>query len=91
MFALKVRPAGEDGFFATTIFVDDFALWYLPSGGDWTKVISKVNIVKTFGGRFPFLPEAYVGNECFAVSRTVRDRVKILEDWPEDEKIFGAA
>ncbi|MEN8774405.1 MAG: hypothetical protein ABF382_12725 [Akkermansiaceae bacterium] len=89
--SLRIRRAADDGFFASTQGFDDFELWYLPGGGIWTRVISKVKIVKTFGGVAPSLPVAYLGGGRFAVSRTIRDDLKIPESWPEDEKMFGAA
>jgi hypothetical protein len=79
--ATGVYPAGPDcreGIY----YISNFSLFFKPPNEDWHTVIEKVNIVKTFGGRMPRLPVAYVGGGRFAVAKTTQDRVEV----PENEK-----
>lgn len=91
LLRFELRRAGEDGLLMITDSLEGFDLWYHPNQGGWKKVVSEVAITKTFGGRFPWLPVAYVGQGRFAVSRTTKDRVAIPDKWPEEEKRYGAA
>lgn len=91
---LRLQFAGEggvDGIYLSSREEGGFTLHFLPSGGKWVEVISGVEICKTFGGRPPSLPVDYLGGGQFAVSKTTVDTVPAPDDWPEDEKIFGAA
>jgi hypothetical protein len=90
LFGFEVSPAGgncRDGVYA----IDGFSLWFLPKGGEWRPVIRDVHIVKTFGGKFPWLPADYVGNGRFAVTKTVKDEVEVSQTTPREDAIFGAA
>jgi hypothetical protein len=94
MSGFEVSAAGgncRDGIFASGGFFDDFSLWFLPNGGEWHPVIRNVHIVKTFGGKFPWLPVSYVGNCRFAVTKTVKDEVEVPKTTPREDAIFGAA
>ena len=88
---LRLALAGKDGVFMSTWKGEGFALSFIPTGGKWIEVISGVNIRKTFGGVAPWLPVEYLGNGNFAISKTTIDSVPVPEDWPEDQKMFGAA
>lgn len=86
----SIQPAGEngrDGIYA----IDHFTLWYWPKSGGWHQVVGDVRVVKTFGGAAPGLSVKYVGNGRFAVAKTVKDEAEVPEDWPADERGFGAA
>ena len=94
LFVLRLELAGKngaDGVFTSTWKKQGFALSYLPKGENWIEVITGVSITKTFGGAMPRLPVEYLGGGNFAVSKTTIDSVPVPEDWPEDQKTFGAA
>ena len=81
-----IYPAGpkcSDGVYC----IRDFSLLFRPKGEKWRTVIERVHIFKTFGGRAPHLPVAYVGQGRFAVARTTKDEA----DLPADKKkgFFG--
>ena len=87
---LEISLAGEsgcDGLYA----VEGFTLWFFPESGKWGRVIVKVNIRKTFGGAMPWLPVAYLGEERFAVSKTIKDGVPVPAECPDDQSMFGGA
>ncbi|MGD9417344.1 MAG: hypothetical protein Q7R22_000260 [Verrucomicrobiota bacterium JB025] len=86
----EILPAGKDcrdGIYA----IQGFSLLYQPKGGNWKRLINDVPVSKTFGGSFPWLPVHYVGNNRFAIAKTVKNEVDVPDEWPESEKIFGAA
>lgn len=92
---LDIHPAGPDGAEGYYV-VGNFSLHYLPSGGnlgksDWKRVIHDVNVVKTFGGAFPWLPVEYLGGGRFAVAKTVRNSIPVPDSWSEEDRYFGAA
>jgi hypothetical protein len=81
----RIRPAGRraaDGLMVTTEDAEfyNYALWWYPVGGPWRKVADKVHVVKTFGGRKSWLSAEYVGNEQFAVARTVPNSTRDNSD-----------
>lgn len=59
--------AAGDGFYQ----LSENSLWYRPQREPWRAVIKNVKINKTFGGRAPFLPVRYLGEDRFAVARTI--------------------
>lgn len=90
IYRFTIIPAGKkcrDGIYA----INDFSLYFLPTGGEWHTVIHDVHIVKTFGGAPPRLPVIYVGNGRFAVAKTVKDKVKVPKTTLKHDAIFGAA
>jgi len=88
---MRLALAGKDGVFMSSWKDEGFALSFLPNGGKWVEVISKVNIRKTFGGNPSWLPVEYLGRGNFAVSKTTIDTVPVPNEWAEDRKMFGAA
>ena len=81
--ATGIYPAGadcRDGVYC----IRDFCLFFKPPKDDWHTVIENVNIVKTFGGRMPRLPVAYVGKGRFAVAKTTKDHVEVPKEKEKD-------
>jgi hypothetical protein len=77
--ATGVYPAGadcRDGIYC----IRNFSLFFKPANEDWHTVAKDVNIVKTFGGRMPRLPVAYVGKGRFAVAKTTKDHVEVPKE-----------
>jgi hypothetical protein len=74
-----VYPAGancHDGIYC----IRDFSLYFKQPQKDWRAVIENVHILKTFGGKPPHLPVAYVGRGRFAVAKTTKDRAEVSKE-----------
>jgi hypothetical protein len=61
------------------------ALWFRTEKSPWTCALSRVNVVKTFGGVHPRLPVCYVGSKRFLVAETLPGRL------PDDGTPFPKA